>query len=890
MTKTAVATAFLWTLAPLLAQVATESPAARQVYWQRSLDDALALCKATSRPLLIAVNMDGESASDRIVHEEYVDPAFVALTRHCVCLGASVFRHNARDHDDDGRRIPCPRFGGITCGEHMALEPQLWEKYLSDGDRVAPRHALVLASGKKAFDLSLCFDLKDIDRALEAAIAEVPPLDLSVPVDADWATLAARRDCCGRAALEAAIGNVRAHDSDSTCAAIMALGEHGDAGSLEALRLVAARLPLASTTVEAVLRGTAERLGGPTGVAALWRGFAQDIGAMPGDPEPDARTLAADTLLPEGPLPPAAVSFALACAAVGTGHALALAGRGADAPGNALVAKLADRLPVRLSTLLQSAAVTPRRELTAPPPGASDAMPEAAELERQLEALDQTPKDQRQDPEWCARFAKASLDLGRRRIESGGRDAGLLLDDAEQSFARALSKRSENYGWWIERARASYFRQKFDQELECGQRALAIASGEASIPNEAVLAATTSALDARTVEALRWIGDACAHLLGERTGKDAAVELGGLIDGLRALGIAAASPFGTDQDWLSFGSFCTAIGLPRQAAAIAQAGAMLFPTSRELRQQLNVALWSCGRPELSPAVAAAIARAHPSADASWHSGYACLVAAEDARRRELPEAAWAHYREAGRGLNEAATLNPGYADSCNKLRALAVMGMGMAHAQAGDQAAAADALRYAVTWQRDLAQVKDGMGCDVFDLVDRALEWRATGPSPVDPMQMLAAIDKNAPDTPFYAAAISDALLREALRADGRNPVRKPRRTVDAGGNPITMPMGLPNAEGDRYLLASIEVGRVAAARAQAREDKVPLAQSLTIWAERGFERGDNKGVREALAEAAPLLGLPPPAADAGDDALRACAAQLRSQLGEARPRWRDGR
>ena len=107
---------------------------ARSIHWQRSLPDAKALAAATGRPLLLALNMDGESASDRIVHEQYRDPAFVALTRKCVCVGASVFRHNARDHDDQGRRICCPRFPGITCGEHIALEPVIFDAYLSDGD------------------------------------------------------------------------------------------------------------------------------------------------------------------------------------------------------------------------------------------------------------------------------------------------------------------------------------------------------------------------------------------------------------------------------------------------------------------------------------------------------------------------------------------------------------------------------------------------------------------------------------------------------------------------------------------------------------------------------------------------------------------------------------
>ncbi len=91
------------------AQGAQPWPDERQILWQRNLDDALALSKAEHRPLLVALNMDGESACERIVRERYRDPKFVASTRPFVCVIGTVFRHNPRDYDDEGRRIPCPR-------------------------------------------------------------------------------------------------------------------------------------------------------------------------------------------------------------------------------------------------------------------------------------------------------------------------------------------------------------------------------------------------------------------------------------------------------------------------------------------------------------------------------------------------------------------------------------------------------------------------------------------------------------------------------------------------------------------------------------------------------------------------------------------------------------
>jgi hypothetical protein len=96
-------------LLPLLAApVVGQAPDIRQVHWQRSLEDALSLQRETGRPILVALNMDGESASDRIVHENYRDPAFVTASRACICVVGSLFRHNPRDHDDEGRRIPSP--------------------------------------------------------------------------------------------------------------------------------------------------------------------------------------------------------------------------------------------------------------------------------------------------------------------------------------------------------------------------------------------------------------------------------------------------------------------------------------------------------------------------------------------------------------------------------------------------------------------------------------------------------------------------------------------------------------------------------------------------------------------------------------------------------------
>lgn len=136
------------------------------VRWQRNLADAEAVAKATARPLLLCVNMNFEPASERLAHDRYTNQAFATLTEGFVCLIASPDRHTPRDYDEHGKRIPCPRFGCVTCGEHIAVEPDLFNKYFK-GNRVAPRHMGVTVDGTQLFDIFLTNELTRIDAAMQ---------------------------------------------------------------------------------------------------------------------------------------------------------------------------------------------------------------------------------------------------------------------------------------------------------------------------------------------------------------------------------------------------------------------------------------------------------------------------------------------------------------------------------------------------------------------------------------------------------------------------------------------------------------------------------------------------------------------------------------------------
>src|SRR5690606_32629785 len=80
------------------------------IEFQRSWEDALAVAAETGKPILICVNMDGEIASEHYAGVRYRSPEIAKLYEPYVCVIASTYRHNPRDHDEHGRRIPCPRF------------------------------------------------------------------------------------------------------------------------------------------------------------------------------------------------------------------------------------------------------------------------------------------------------------------------------------------------------------------------------------------------------------------------------------------------------------------------------------------------------------------------------------------------------------------------------------------------------------------------------------------------------------------------------------------------------------------------------------------------------------------------------------------------------------
>lgn len=141
------------------------------IQWQRTYEDAVAVSDATGKPILVCVNMDGEIASEHYAGIRYRQPEITRLYEPYICVIASVYRHNPRDYDLEGNRMECPRFGTVTCGEHIAIEPGLFDKFMDD-KRIAPRHIGVELDGAEVYDVYYAWDTDSVFSTIEKGITE----------------------------------------------------------------------------------------------------------------------------------------------------------------------------------------------------------------------------------------------------------------------------------------------------------------------------------------------------------------------------------------------------------------------------------------------------------------------------------------------------------------------------------------------------------------------------------------------------------------------------------------------------------------------------------------------------------------------------------------------
>ncbi len=205
------------------------------VKWQRNWEDALALQRQSARALLVCVNMDGEIASEHYAGVRYRRPETASLYDPYVCLIASVYRHTPRDFDEQGRRIPCPRFGTVTCGEHIAIEPIIFEKFL-DGRRISPRHIAVDLQGKEIYDVFYAWDTASVFLQIKDGSANYPPAE-PPKGDRPLAERAKSRDAADKSFVEASYAQA---DAAARRQILDGAAADGSSASLDLLRLAIA--------------------------------------------------------------------------------------------------------------------------------------------------------------------------------------------------------------------------------------------------------------------------------------------------------------------------------------------------------------------------------------------------------------------------------------------------------------------------------------------------------------------------------------------------------------------------------------------------------------------------------------------------------------------------
>ncbi|MBK7645285.1 MAG: hypothetical protein IPJ19_19960 [Planctomycetes bacterium] len=783
---------------------ARAAPAARhedlshQILWQRSLEDALALAKSSGRPLLVAMNMDGESASERITKENYRDPEFVALTRNFVCILGSAFRHNLRDYDEQGRRIPCPRLGSVTCGEHIALEPILFDKYLG-GERIAPRHALIQPDGTKNFDEFLLWDLHDLYRIFADAAPKGDPapagpggLDLNLQRLAQEDALAASTD--PRPALARFV-------------------REQDHGAIDALIRLSVRPEL-----NLELARTARTLGLEKEYGAWLR-----TRVAPGD-------LAALAELDPAPAVQTRIAGAQAVVAAGGG-----------------LLPLAQALE-RSQQLIGVAAISDERA-----PGDLPALEE--ELQQADEALQKTPDSAAAR----ARFGRVSLALARTRVEAGfTRDVPFLLQDAERWLAKAAELQPESVEIALERAEASYRLSDFGAEERHALEALEWSgAGTAQEPTR------------EQREALRWVGDAAARDLEAHFAGDPSQSVAAVLRGALALQRIALTNAAGESDWLALASFHGLLGLVQHEVGYLQAAVERLPESQALRAALADACWRAADLEpLTRCAEVAVTLHEDSAAAQWYLGVAWIQRAEWARRAERVPEALREYQGAERAFERCAELEPKFAENCMVQRAHCHLGQGFAHLLVDERADGAQELVAALKLSKDIAGWRDGLDREPIDLLDQSLEWRASGPSSVNAIELLGQLEAAAPGDAYWPRWLADTELREARRADHRE---------------VT---GLAMV----YTDAAISAARHALELEQDDEIRLALRLPLLLQADLFLAKDELDAARAPLGELAGDLGLETPKAADDLAGWKALAARLNQQLGEAAPVNRPGR
>lgn len=563
------------------------------IRWQRTWEDAVAVSQQTKKPILVCVNMDGEIASEHYAGVRYRDPEIAKLWEPYVCVIASVYRHTPRDHDDQGRRIPCPRLGGVTCGEHIAMEAVVYEKFL-DGKRISPRHIMVELDGSEVFDVYYTWDTQSVFDTLRDGIRkraiQAPPV---VKGDRSLREKIQSPDSEDREEVERLFA---AADAERRRLLLQAALENGPNAPVELLRLAAWSLDpdLAKQARAGMLQATA-----------------------PGTVE-----LIADALqTPMAAEERQALAQSLRRFARESVRAQSLAAAHTGLAGS--------KSAIDASRWQQAIA-------------GQDYAAAAAAVDRAAEAAlrDQALRERPHDPLVRLDVAESSLlqaleitaGTGRGSARQAQQQRRLLLDDAQRNADAAVQLGAT--GWRPAALRAVIAFQR-------GETATAYEHSIAAAPllppdADSRLAAELLALFAEARQ------EAIVAATRQKTDWDPAW----MNDVHTAYSLLLQHPLGNDQHVAWHYDFLQFFGAPELDAVLAR-GLARFPESPLLHERLRARALAQGGPDgLEAEYARRLADDDAPRTLPWFAGYAALVAAESHRRNQAPDRARAAYERA----------------------------------------------------------------------------------------------------------------------------------------------------------------------------------------------------------------------------------------------------
>jgi tetratricopeptide (TPR) repeat protein len=645
------------------------------VVWQRTFADALAVSKQTRRPILICVNMDGEIASEHYAGIRYRRPETAALYAPYVCVLASVYRHTPRDYDEDGRRIPCPRFGTVTCGEHIAIEPGLFDQYF-DGRRIAPRHIMVELDQAEVYDVFYAWDTDTIFTALKTGIANRPAPPPDARGDRPMLERVTSADAEDRILVETAYSQ---GSREVRRALLEATLRHRDVEEIDLLRLAIfgfdvemaklARRALAQGQSEAAVDLIAEAL------------------KLPMEDSEREMLLTAVTRLSE------TYPRARTLAAVYQG----LAGK---------------------TTIVDISAWTNSAEASAASgTSARGAYESASRLENRLRASESRPSDAAAKLD----LAESFLDRASSQAASAGspglagspgqdrRFAGLLYEDARAAALEAEKLGAK--GWRLDAVMAVACAQLDDYDEACRRAESAVTGGMPAPVPEAEGLQETNAVTVLSLFA-RARQRAIAKAYREKTPWPPEW----LTDIDAAYAVLQRHPLGTDAHVAAHFDFLRWLGATTRATDALEQGLARFPDSWVLHDRLRSRILAeKGVLALEPAYAERLAREDASPNLEWFAGYASLVVAEQMRRTNHPDEAREAYDRAVDHYRRSVKRNPGTQASADHYVALAFAGRARVSLEGGDLEAATHEILASFGTKPEAAATLDGLNISPVD-------------------------------------------------------------------------------------------------------------------------------------------------------------------------------